>query len=312
MPTQNQIRESITDQITESLNSSDLLPWRRPWALDKNAGHPANVVSKNGYRGINPLLLAISSMKHGFQSRHWGTFRQWKELGGSVKRRPDDVERGKWGTKIVFCRPVTKRETDSNGEEREDSYFLLKTYTVFCVDQVDGNHLDHLRVGHVDSQLNAEEVQERFDKADAAIEATGADIRHGGNVAAYDSSGDYILLPHRHQFSHSAYYETAFHEISHWTEHPSRLNCDRSTSENSYAFLELRAELGGCFIAAELGVPTVERLDNHASYLKGWMKDMEDDPKFIFRAATQAAKAADFVLSFSSEPVEEREPAIII
>ncbi len=50
MPSQNQIRESITNQILESIQKNDLLPWRRPWALDKNAGHPANVVSKNGYR----------------------------------------------------------------------------------------------------------------------------------------------------------------------------------------------------------------------------------------------------------------------
>ncbi len=251
-------------------------------------------------------------MKHGFQSRHWGTFRQWKELGGSVKRRPDDIERGQWGTKIVFCRPITKRKTESNGEEREDSYFLLKTYTVFNIDQVAGQNLDHLRVGHVDSKLNAEEVQERLDKADAAIEATGADIRHGGNVAAYDPNGDYIILPHRHQFSGGEYFETAFHEMSHWTEHPSRLNCDRTTSEDSYAFLELRAELGGCFMAAELGVPTAENLGNHAAYLKGWLKDMQNDPKFIFRAAAQAAKAADYILEFSRTSVEDREPAIII
>ena len=173
MPSQNQIREQITNQIIESLKSNDLLPWRRPWALDRNSGHPANVVSKNGYRGINPLLLAISSMKHGFQSRHWGTFRQWKELGGSAMRRPDHIERGQWGTKIVFCRPITKRKTESNGEEREDSYFLLKTYTVFNIDQVAGDQLDHLRVGHVDSKLTAEEVQERFDKAAHRARASG-------------------------------------------------------------------------------------------------------------------------------------------
>ena len=76
--------------------------------------------------------------------------------------------------------------------------------------------------------------------------------------------------------------------------------------------MELRAELGGCFIASELGLPTAERLENHASYLKGWLKDMEDNPKFIFRAAAQAAKAADFVLSFSRVPVEEAEPAIVV
>ena len=38
-------------------------------------------------------------------------------------------------------------------------------------------------------------------------------------------SGDYIILPYRHQFTLPEYYETAFHELTHWTEHPTRLNC---------------------------------------------------------------------------------------
>jgi len=214
MPTQNQIRQQITSQIVEALKSGDLPPWRRPWALDRNAGAPANVISKKRYRGINPLILQVASMKHSFQSKWWATFRQWKELGGSVMRRPDNVPRGKWGTNIVFWKPITKTETDANGEEQEETFFLLKTYTVFNVDQVEGDHLDHLRVGHVDAKLDAEEVQERFDRADEAIEATGADVRHGGNRAYYSLDGDYIQMPFRHQFSLPEYYETAFHELT--------------------------------------------------------------------------------------------------
>ena len=33
MPTQNQIRESITNQIVKHLQAGHLAPWRRPWAL---------------------------------------------------------------------------------------------------------------------------------------------------------------------------------------------------------------------------------------------------------------------------------------
>jgi antirestriction protein ArdC len=244
-------------------------------------------------------------MRHGFQGRWWATFNQWKELGGSVMRRPDNVPRGQWGTKIVYCRPVTRRQTDANGDEREEKFFLTRTYTVFCIDQVHGDHLDHLRVGHVDGKLGTEEIEERYEKADAAIQATGADIRHGGNRAFYCPSKDYIQLPYRHQFTLPEYFQTSAHELSHWSEAPSRLNCGRD--KNSNAFLELRAELGGCFIAAELGLPTVERLENHASDLQSWLTTLENDPKFLFRAAAEAAKAADFVLSFSREPVEETE-----
>ena len=309
MPTQSQIREKITATIVEHLKSGKTLPWRRPWNLDRNCGAPANVVSKRSYRGINPLLLEVASMRHGFQSKWWATWNQWKKLGGNVKRRPADVPPGEWGTSIVFWKPVTKTEKDANDEEQKETYFLLRCYTVFCLDQVQADHLDHLRVGH--GQLEAEEVQQRFERADKAIDATGADIRHGGNRAFYEAEGDYIALPHRHQFSLPEYYETAFHELTHWTEHESRLNWDRSKPENTYALGELIAELGGCYIAAELGLPTAERLENHASYMRTWLQNMQDDPKFIFRGASQAAKACDFVLAFSREPVEEPEPAMM-
>jgi len=306
MPTQNQIRESINQQILEHLQIGNIAPWRRPWSLDRACGAPCNVVSGNNYRGINPAILDVSSMKHGFESKWWGTFRQWKELGGSVVRRPDNIKPGKWGTTIVFWKAVAKsdKETESN---KKEGYCFMKTYTVFNIDQVEGSHLDHLRVGH--GQLEPNEVQERFDRAEKAIEATGADIRYFGNEAFYSPASDSITLPHRQNFSVPGFYETAFHELSHWTEHHSRLNWDRSNPEHTIALGELIAELGGCYMAAELGVPTAERLENHASYLKSWLRDMQDDHKFIFRAAAQAARAADYVLAFSREPVEETETA---
>ena len=102
MPSQNEIRERITKTIVESLTSGGLPPWRRPWAADPNAGFPANVVSKKKYRGINPLLLEIAAMRHGLKGKWWATYNQWKELGGQVMKRPDNVPSGEWGTAIIF------------------------------------------------------------------------------------------------------------------------------------------------------------------------------------------------------------------
>ena len=44
--------------------------------------------------------------------------------------------------------------------------------------------------------------------------------------------------------------------------------------------------------------------------MKGWLENMQDDPKYILRAAAEAAKAADFVLSFSRDAVEEPEEMV--
>ena len=111
MPTQKEIREEITTRIVTALESG-VSPWRRPWRMSKNSGRPANVVSKNPYNGVNPLLLTIAAMQHGFNSKWWATYQQWATLGCQVNKRPANVETGHWGTGIVFCKPVTKTVTD--------------------------------------------------------------------------------------------------------------------------------------------------------------------------------------------------------
>ncbi|WP_339684949.1 ArdC family protein [Gimesia maris] len=292
MSTNQQIRSEITNQIISSLESGYLPPWRKPWSSDRNAGMPKNVVSGDLYSGVNILLLQIASERHGFQSRHWGTFKQWQELGGKVMRRPSHVSQGKWGTKIVFCKPVKKQKD----HDEEETYFLLRTYTVFCVDQVEGEHLDYLRVGHGTDTHN--EDSNIYEDADFLIAATEADIRHGGNQAFYDLAEDYIQVPNRDQFSGSGYYETLFHEFVHWSE--KRLNWDRNN--NGYALGELIAEIGACYLCSELGIPTND--ENHHAYLDGWLRNMKQDSSFIFKASSQASKAADYIMSFSREPAE--------
>lgn len=117
MPNQNEIRQAITNQIIAALESGSVPPLRRPWRLGKNAGAPANVVSKRSYRGLNPILLALHAEKHQLTSKWYGTFNQWKALGGRVMRRPDTVPQGQWGCQICFWTPVTKTVRTEEGDE---------------------------------------------------------------------------------------------------------------------------------------------------------------------------------------------------
>jgi antirestriction protein ArdC len=307
MPSQNDIRQSITSQIIAALESGSVPPWRRPWRLGKAAGPAANVVSKRSYRGLNPILLDLASQTDGFSSRWWGTFNQWKSLGGRVMARPQHVPPGRWGTQIVFWSPVTKKIENENGDQEDDRFFVLRLYTVFNIDQVSGDHLDHLRAGQADT---GETAVIDYEPADHAIEATGACIRYGGGKAFYSPAGDFIQCPPRAAFTEpDEFFETLFHELCHWAEHPDRLNWSRKEADNTYAMGELVAEIGACYLARELGVPASENLSNHVAYLANWLKAMKDDPKFIFQASAQASKAADFILSFSRpQAVEEAEP----
>jgi len=223
MSAQKQLRQSITEQIVVALESGDTPPWRRPWQIGPNAGFPANVVSRKAYRGINPILLDMAAARHGLTPRWWATFNQWRSLGGKVMPRPSQVPPGQWGTRIVFWSPITKAVANDRGEDEEDRFFVMRTFTVFNVEQVEGDHLDHLRAGRAEDDTSVSFID--YEPAEAAIAATGVTIRHGGARAFYSPSEDYVQMPPRSSFSEpDEYYETVFHELVHATEHPSRLN----------------------------------------------------------------------------------------
>lgn len=307
MPNQSDIRRTVTDQILAALESGSIPPWRRPWAVGgNNAGAHANVISRRSYRGLNPILLDLASEKHGFSSRWWATFRQWQNLGGRVMARSSQVPPGKWGTQICFWSPVTKKVQNDEGIEEDDRFYVLRMYTVFNVDQVEG--LDRLRAGQADT---AEPVVIDYEPADRAIEATGAYIRYGGNQAFYRPSGDFIQLPPKPSFeSLDEFYATCFHELTHWSER--RLGWKRDESD-SYAKYELVAEIGSCYLCRELCVPTSGDLTNHVAYLKSWIRGLREDTRFIFVASGLASKAADYILSFSrkAEGVPELEGELV-
>jgi len=300
MPTQKEIREQVTRTIIAALEK-DLLPWRKPWKVSRNSGRPVNVVSKKPYSGVNPLLLEIAGMEHGFESKFWATYKQWQGLNCQVKKRPSHIEPGKWGTTIVFCKPIRKTVQDDTGEEKDEKFFVLRTYTVFNAGQVNGAEPYQVHDEWDDQQTETPD----FEPADDLIRATGADIRHFGQKAFYappvgsfpnHKAGDYIQVPSR--FLHDSagcYYTTVFHELSHWSE--PRLNWTGTYAQN-----ELIAEISSCYLSAELGVPQGEDLENHAAYLKHWLTAMRADPNYIFKASSMASKVSDFLLSFAREP----------
>ena len=62
--------------------------------------------------------------------------------------------------------------------------------------------------------------------------------------------------------------------------------------------------MGSAFLCAALGiVPTVR----HADYLGAWLEVLREDSRAVFRAASQASKAADWLLArhaaFAARPV---------
>lgn len=295
MPSPKEIRQNISQQIVDALESGDTLPWRQPWSNDPNVGLPRNATSTNRYSGVNPILLEISRMRQGFQSKWWGTYKQIQQLGANVKR-------GEKGTAITFYKNIPVKNQKTTDEERDKTVPLLRTYHVFNVEQTDG--LDHLRIGYGDSTTD---MDNHHQEADALIDATEAEIRYGGNRAYYSPTTDHIQLPMRSQFADANnFYSTAMHELVHWSGAAHRLN----RSELSYAFEELVAEIGSCYTCTEIGIPASDDLSDVTSYVQSWLRAMQNDPSFIFKAASHASKAADYLLAFRQSLVEEAEMVV--
>ncbi|MHB1787787.1 MAG: ArdC family protein, partial [Acidimicrobiales bacterium] len=305
---QTEIRTKITESIVDALEKGGLPPWRMPWASDPNGrGMPTNAATGHRYSGINPLILQLAARRHGFRSRFWATYQQWKSLNCSVMARPADVPAGAWGTTAVLFKPVSKTEIDkATGEEKERSFPLLRTFTLFNADQVHGAERWQVK----DEPVNDNFID--YVPAELAISATNADIRHGGDRAFYRRpvegvDSDFIQLPHKFLFiEEKEYYATALHELAHWSE--SRLNWT-----GSYALGELRAEIASAYLLAELGVPQSDDLSNSQSYLSWWLAALRDDPSCILRISTAASRAADHILSYSGtrEAIEEPEIALV-
>lgn len=301
MSNQSQLRSEITAKIIDAIENKNLLPWRRPWVTGRSSGRHSNVQGR-AYSGINPLILEVHAMTHGFSSTTWGTFAQWKARGAFVKKRPAHVKPGEWGASIVFFKPIKKTGIDKDtGEEIEDKFLVMRNFTVFNADQVEGPGVEKFQTPKIVTEFNAD-----FGPAEELIQASGAQVIHHGTQAFYrrptpegswpnHDDGDYIVLPPKNTFvSPGAYYETAFHELSHHSE--VRLGWDHH--KHGYSMGELVAEMSASFLSAELGVPQGGSLDSHAAYLKHWLEGMRGDPSFLFKASTQASKVTDFLLSF--------------
>jgi len=268
------VYQEVTDSIIKQLENG-AMPWIKPWATDSTADK--NFLSQAPYKGINRLMLGLSSMVQGFNTPVWASFKQWQTVGATVRK-------GEKGTKIVFYSPVTK-ENKATGDS--ESYNLLKTYYVFNASQVDGVTIQAPTVP--DKPFNAIEA------AELRIKLTGAVITHGGDSAFYAPSVDKINVPHKASFiSEASYYATVFHELTHWTGHESRCNRNLKGRYGNplYAFEELVAEMGAAFLCQDYRIAGELR---HAGYIESWLKVLKEDSKAIFKAAALAQKAVDHI-----------------
>jgi antirestriction protein ArdC len=275
-------RGSVYDQITEriiAMLEKGTVPWRKPWQA--KAGFPRNLVSGKPYRGINVFLLHAMS----YESPFWLTFKQAKELGGTVRR-------GEKSCPVVFWKQLEVEDKQTGETEKIP---MMRFYHVFNAAQCDG--LKDISAPVVETPFDAPTKPEEI----VAFMPKRPEIKHGLTRAYYSPAEDIVAMPDRARFETEAgYFDTLFHELVHATGHASRLNRPTLTESqgfgsNPYCKEELVAEMGAAFLCGQAGIAE-QTLENSAAYVQNWLEQLQNDKKLIVQAAAQAQKAADYII----------------
>jgi len=273
------IYQDVTNQIVQAIENGPEA-WARCW----KSTMPANGITGRAYNGINVLLLWLAVDRGGYASSDWMTYRQAAGAGGQVKK-------GEKGTTVVFYKKRTITEKDESGEEVKKDVPVLKAFTVFNREQVEGL-----------PEVEAVEV-DRIEEAEAIVKGSGAMFTHG--EPAYIPAKEMISMPETGAFETvENFYATTFHELTHWTGSKKRLGRDLSGrfGDASYAAEELIAEIGSAFLCAKAGIQGELR---HAGYVQSWLKVLKNDKRAIFNAASHASKAAEYLADLVSEEIRE-------
>ena len=264
--------------------------WTKPWRAGAGSSSmPTSISTGNQYTGINTVLLWSA----GRTDARWGTYNAWAEKGCQVRR-------GETATHIIFFKSLGIKEKQADGSSTDKTIPLLKSFAVFCADQVDG-----LPVLEQAQPETAAEVDARVALALDFVAKSGANIEvlTGSARAYYSPTVDKIVVPAASDFIGTAtssagesFAGVVLHELVHWTGHSKRLarTFGSRHGDADYAKEELVAELGATFLCADLGISVDPRPD-HAQYLASWLQVLKDDKRLIIRAASQASKAAAYL-----------------
>jgi len=280
--------QEVTDTIIEQLEKGTV-PWQTPWIGGSQGnflGLPKNSATHKHYQGINIVLLWAASMKHGYTSPEWGTFKQWSEQKESIRK-------GEKGNLIVFYDTFDK---EVDGELQKIPF--LKASVVFNRDQ-----LASFKPEEPSFDSKRPILAESVDIIEEFVANTKAVIEVKGNQACYVPLTDTIHMPPMENFivterssATESYYSTLLHELTHWSGSPNRLNRTKGKKfgDSQYAFEELVAELGAAFMCSEFNI-AASKHEDHASYIAHWLHVLKDNKNFIVTAASEASKAVGYL-----------------
>jgi antirestriction protein ArdC len=280
------IRKQVAETVITAMETSGA-DWNKSWG----GSLPTSKATNKAYNGINHLLLSIYQTKYNYSSHEWGTYKQWKENGGTVRK-------GEKGKLVVFYKTIDRKLTPEEiaAEQKGEKIFnktipILKHFVVFNADQVDG---------YVSPTIQGNKWQ-----ADTLADKLASDVNakvnysHNGQCYYHPSSDTITMTDIKYFNCKESYACTLLHELTHWTKGKAQ-NLERDYGKSkfgnqAYAIEELVAELGAAMLAGQLGISKTPRKD-HAEYLNNWIQAIKDNNDIIFKAAAAADKASKYLL----------------
>ena len=309
METKN-IYTMVANRIIEMVEAEGVLPWHKPWTCSSRLSDDAIFGEarswNNGryYRGINQFVLGFCGQ--------WATAKQIFDNGGHIKK-------GTKATPVVFWSFMVKDEKtgklrpfDENKDSDTDKIPFLRYINVFRIgrDTTDIEEKDFSKnkdTTEEENKFNADEQAEQIINEYVSRETIDFSNAINSNRAFYAPFADKVVVPNKSSFENaSEYYSTTFHELTHSTGAKNRLNRDGIVKNDGfgnekYSKEELVAEMGAAMLLhiTNLDIPTT--LTNNAAYIKGWLKQIKEEPKILVFAVSQAEKAVRFILNGKTE-----------
>lgn len=283
----------VTNKIIGMIEQG-VAPWRKTWS---QYGLARNHATGHTYTGINMILM--NTTPHPIP--YFMTFNQIQEQGGKIRK-------GAKAEMVIYFNVYYKDENDQtlsrqqasaapeHGQEVQVLKFI-KYYNVFNIADIEGIEFEIPEV-----VLKENEQIERCEQIIANMPNRPELKQVNADQPFYSPLSDFVNMPDIRQFdSPQTYYATFFHELAHSTGHASRLAREEVMNpaefgSKPYSREELLAEMAASFLSASVNIDYDDVTENSAAYLAGWLKVLKEDSKFIFKAAAEAQKAANYIL----------------
>ncbi len=197
----------------------------------------------------------------------------------------------------LLCRSLHAEAKDDSADDNERearTIAFLKRFTVFNIDQCEGLP---------DALTQAPEVRPEFE----ILPRSRPLLRRAARTFGSAATAPFTIRRPTMSRCHGCGLPRADQLVPHraartWpldgTPEPIGSRPDGAFGSASYAREELVAEMASAFACASLSIkPTVR----HADYIGSWLQVLRHDDKAIFRAASAASKAADYLLGFAAD-----------